>query len=139
MPIGVQRRPSAGRYHTGRVVLLNDAWPLVGRGERCPVQHRCGEPAKLGSEIGLARGKTARRRRVWWQELVWYARVVGNPLPNHLNGHYLHRLIRSGTMTIGPFVLLAKRLCERGKSWRVQCAARDWDGQFKGLPLVVQV
>ena len=38
--------------------------PLTGRGEICPVQHRCGEPAPLRSEIGLARAKTTRRRGV---------------------------------------------------------------------------
>ena len=60
------------------------------------MQHRCGEPAKLGAEIGLACGKAAYCRRVQRQELCRYARAVGKPLPNHLYGHHLHRLIRSG-------------------------------------------
>ena len=43
-------------------------------------------------------------------------------------------------MTIRPFVLLAKRLCERGKSRRVQrIGGGDRDGQLEGLALVVQV
>jgi hypothetical protein len=73
------------------------------------------------------------------QELFRYTRAVGKPLPHHLKRHNLYRLIRTSAMPIGTLVLLAKRLCERGNSLPIKRARRDGDGQFKGLPLVMQV
>src|SRR5688500_5859790 len=112
--VGIQYRCNPRRHDTGRVILLNNTWPLMGSGEVGTVHDWRVEPACLWTEIRLAHQPLRRRNRLRVTELFGDTRPVRQALPNHLNGDKLDRFFWTSTMAVGAFVLLAKCLLKNG-------------------------
>jgi hypothetical protein len=115
----VEDRCGLRRHNAGRVILLDDTWPLAGCGEIGPPQHRGLKPTDVWPEIRPASGQLTLTMAPTRQEFFGDSRALGNALADHLDVDDLDRLLGSGAMAICTLVLLPKRLYEVLQSSRI--------------------